>query len=411
MSDEPKPQYDKEHTWTNEFKDVVSKYAPKDMKAILEWGAGTSTVGFCKFGEQAGSDLFVTIDHHGDYLQSVINDRIGEVPSFLRPHEVPLSETKSPRSFRNKHFYSSAPLHYRRAFDAIFVDGRVRNECLFMAALLARPNAFIMLHDFRRIRYVTSKFLFEVVDSDYRGSLVLKRKPAFEAICSGFVDSLPEARSIAILDEADDYAEDGRNDYADLGKGGDLDEAGQDALQALLDKYLTKDLGKILEWGTRVSTGLIFEHVKNFHLEHYLSVKPSVSSMSGRTSPSDRNHSFDERPVSVIGHTKPGGRDLNFHYSTCPVFFRRLYDFIYVGRERRNECLLTAALLSHPETIVILQNSDHVHYTSGRFLFETVEKAGGFAVLRRKPELTDVFGDFLESLGGKYDTAEIDSAR
>jgi len=56
------------------------------------------------------------------------------------------------------------PISFGGKFDFIFIDGRRRMECAFVAALLASEDAVIVIHDYRRNRYQTILSLFDVVE-------------------------------------------------------------------------------------------------------------------------------------------------------------------------------------------------------------------------------------------------------
>ena len=58
----------------------------------------------------------------------------------------------------------------REKFDFIFIDGKLRNDCLRKSLELLSPESIVILHDANRVNYhqELSKFKFSVLFSDHR---------------------------------------------------------------------------------------------------------------------------------------------------------------------------------------------------------------------------------------------------
>lgn len=134
-----------------EFCRALDAFAPKSVEAVLEWGSGLTTQVLADYGERKWrTRLLLTIDENQDYQDAIFRTR--PKPGFVRSKVLnqtgPCFNQTDPELN-----YSTYPLVLGRTFDLIFIDGRRRMECAFMALLLARPETIVILHDYRRTRY------------------------------------------------------------------------------------------------------------------------------------------------------------------------------------------------------------------------------------------------------------------
>jgi hypothetical protein len=84
-------------------------------------------------------------------------------------------------------------------------------------------------------------------------------------------------------------------------------------------------------------------------------------------------------------------RDEGLSYSTFPLSLGYKFDFIYIDGRRRLECALTAAIMCHPQTIVVLHDYRRTRHQSVKGLFDIVEDGPQFRVMRRKHAFADEF--------------------
>jgi len=170
--------------YASEYRRVIRQYVPSSARNFLEWGAGYTTKMLVEYLDEISPDLFLTIDSNKSYLDDVVKDI---KRPYLRSEAV--SMTGPCVDDRDTGLnYSHLPLTYGCKFDFIFIDGRRRMECAFVAALLAGRDAVVVIHDYRRNRYQTILSLFDVVE-DGPQFRVLKVKPALAAAFAGsFLD-------------------------------------------------------------------------------------------------------------------------------------------------------------------------------------------------------------------------------
>jgi hypothetical protein len=138
---------------------VVDTYAAAP-RAILEWGAGLSTLLFAELAARRDT-TFVSIDHDADYARSVAaqvapSDRVRLLTADLVGPK--LSQADQGLS------YTTLPLSLGIEFGLILIDGRRRVECAHSAFALSNPESVVLLHDYRRARYLPVTLLFEVVE-------------------------------------------------------------------------------------------------------------------------------------------------------------------------------------------------------------------------------------------------------
>jgi hypothetical protein len=161
--------------YVQEFQRVLHSFAAHDVKAMLEWGGGLTTQILAAHAEALGTvELLLTIDNKPEYQKAIFAER--PRPAFLK--EIVLDLTGPCQSRRDPELaYSTYPLGLERKFDFIFIDGRRRMECAFIAAMLCHERTVVAIHDYHRARYQPVRALFDVVEdgSEFR---VMRPRPA-----------------------------------------------------------------------------------------------------------------------------------------------------------------------------------------------------------------------------------------
>lgn len=156
---------------------VLETHVPATARNILEWGSGLTSQVFVEYGNKWSAELFVTIDENASYQSSIFATR--ERPTYLA--EKVLTQVGPGKNQSDPQLtYTTYPLIYRKKFDLIFIDGRRRMECAFIAAIVSHPDTIIIIHDYRRSRYQAILALFEVVE-DGPQFRVMRPRPAVVA--------------------------------------------------------------------------------------------------------------------------------------------------------------------------------------------------------------------------------------
>lgn len=146
--------------YISEFRRVLATYAGTGVRSILEWGSGLTTQILAEHASRlADFELLLSIDSNAPYQEAVFAAR--ERPAFLQTVALDLV---GPQSLAPELPYSTYPLGLGRKFDLIFIDGRRRMECAFIASLLCHEKTVIVVHDYRRLRYQPILALFDVVE-------------------------------------------------------------------------------------------------------------------------------------------------------------------------------------------------------------------------------------------------------
>jgi len=134
-----------------ESADWLRSVIKSDWK-ILEWGSGGSTSFFL-----SQTRHLVTVEHNSDWCKKVVDyvndyNLYTDWDLFLRP---PVDEPSRVISFRAKGSfkkYAQVVLKYHN-LDLVFVDGRARKWCSWLAASRITPGGYLMLDNSERLDY------------------------------------------------------------------------------------------------------------------------------------------------------------------------------------------------------------------------------------------------------------------
>ena len=149
--------------WINE---KVKKYLNKHLKknySILEYGSGSSSFFFSKRVKKV-----LSIEHDKNYFEKVkfLNKDLNSKINFkLIEPEFDLSEkiftSQKSKKYKNLSFkkYVLYPYNLKKKYDVVFVDGRCREKCLMIGAILLKKNGFIILDDSEKKRKRYQKYI------------------------------------------------------------------------------------------------------------------------------------------------------------------------------------------------------------------------------------------------------------
>jgi hypothetical protein len=163
------------YNYINEFIRVIDTFAPANVQAILEWGSGLTSQVLADYAvRQWKSELLLTIDDNEIYQKSIF--AAAAAPACVSLKTINL--TGLCRSQEDPELnYSTFPLALGRKFDLLFIDGRRRVECAFIASLLAHEASIIIMHDYRRARYQPARALFEIVEDGQQFRVMRLHRP------------------------------------------------------------------------------------------------------------------------------------------------------------------------------------------------------------------------------------------
>ena len=145
--------------YLSELRRILEHYVKPTTRAFLEWGTGNSTLAIIQWHDTLAVDRFFSIDHNAAYLAELVP----QFPKWTGFRSI-LADLNGPTvDDRDQGLnYSTLPLTLAPQFDYIFIDGRRRLECAFVASLLCHPDTVVVLHDYRRRRYEPMKALYDV---------------------------------------------------------------------------------------------------------------------------------------------------------------------------------------------------------------------------------------------------------
>ncbi|HWX37127.1 MAG TPA: hypothetical protein VNZ53_58150 [Steroidobacteraceae bacterium] len=159
--------------YPQDFRYILTKYAPSETGNILEWGSGLTTLIVQSMLDEIGARLFTSIENDKEFFQSM-SQRVTDRRVRLLLREL-IGPTQAQDDIGDN--YTSYPLHACQTYDLVFIDGRRRLECAFVAALVAHQNTVVFMHDFRRSRYQAVIALYDIIE-ERRQFRVMKLRPA-----------------------------------------------------------------------------------------------------------------------------------------------------------------------------------------------------------------------------------------
>jgi len=110
---------------------------------VLEWGPGRSTL---QITEALPDARVFAIEHNPLWFDKMrkIEAASGRLQLFHEP--LTLSPGRSGK-------YVTAPLYWGESFDLIFIDGRLRTDCIAISRQVLRPGGVVLVHDAHRKPY------------------------------------------------------------------------------------------------------------------------------------------------------------------------------------------------------------------------------------------------------------------
>ena len=138
--------------WTysiqKDLEDILAKY---NVKNILEYGSGASTLYFTKKGYEITSieydqDWFFKIK---EYLKDMVNSNL----YFLPKDNIINNDYISKKNYNSYKNYVVFTTTLKKKYDLIIIDGRAREKCLEISLSLISPKGIIIFDDTERYRY------------------------------------------------------------------------------------------------------------------------------------------------------------------------------------------------------------------------------------------------------------------
>lgn len=169
--------------YISSLKQILTNHLKAGARSILEWGSGLTTLVLSELGSSWGTEILLTIDNYQAYQESIFLGRM--TPSFVKMAALDIDgPSKNQRDPELN--YSNFPLSLGRKFDLIFIDGRRRVECAFIAALVSHADTLVIVHDYRRGRYQSMRALFDIVEDGSQFRAMRLRPRVGESLADGY---------------------------------------------------------------------------------------------------------------------------------------------------------------------------------------------------------------------------------
>ena len=157
-----------------------------------------------------------------------------------------------------------------------------------------------------------------------------------------------------------------------------------DELVRVITQYVRPVTGNYLEWGAGNTTLAIAALRQELGIERLDTIDDDPDYLEAIRAQVAPWPGFAVHPADLTG-PKRSDRDPEFNYASLPLAWMRQFDFIYIDGRRRMECAMVAALVSHPQTVVVLHDYRRARYQSVRLLFDVIEDGSQFRVMRPGP--------------------------
>jgi len=174
----------------------------------------------------------------------------------------------------------------------------------------------------------------------------------------------------------------GRDD--DLEQGSYLAE-----LAAIAARFCGRRTGNVLEWGGGISSLMLADFIAERKQGHLLTIDHNQPYLHAVVSAATAKEVVTALAIDIIG-PREGQSDECLNYSTVPLHYPDTFDLISIDGRRRLECALTAALISHEETVVVIHDYRRLRYQSVLGLFDVVSDGPQFWVLKVKSQMRSI---------------------
>lgn len=159
-----------------------------------------------------------------------------------------------------------------------------------------------------------------------------------------------------------------------------------DELVRVFTRYGRPGTRNCLEWGAGNTTVAIAALRQQLAIERLDTIDDNPEYLEAIRRQVKPWAGFACHAAELIG-PKQSDRDPELNYATLPLAWVRQFDFIYIDGRRRMECAIVAALVSHPQTVVVLHDYRRARYQPVRLLFDVIEDGPQFRVMRPAPAL------------------------
>jgi hypothetical protein len=174
------------------------------------------------------------------------------------------------------------------------------------------------------------------------------------------------------------------NEITVLGRVRSSEDYGADYLSELrriLTRFVKPVTRSYLEWGAGNTTLAIVEWRNELAVDTFYSIDNDRAYLDDVVRQIPPWSGFHPICADLTG-PKAGDRDPELNYSTLPLGLAPSFDFILIDGRRRLECAFVAALLCHPDTVVVLHDYRRKRYQPVTALFEIIEDGSQFRVMR-----------------------------
>lgn len=172
-----------------------------------------------------------------------------------------------------------------------------------------------------------------------------------------------------------------------------------DSLAKILNERVTLKTGNILEWGAGITTLLFSDMLPRLGHGNLLTIDHNRSYLESVVEAAANRHLITALAIDTIG-PRESQSDQCLNYSTYPLHFKGMFDLIYIDGRRRLECALTAALVSHEDTVVVVHDYKRHRYQPMLMLFDVLEDGPHFRILKRKARFAQSGADWEDLAGG-----------
>jgi hypothetical protein len=166
----------------------------------------------------------------------------------------------------------------------------------------------------------------------------------------------------------------------------------------VLDTHVRKEARAVLEWGSGLTTQVFADYgASRWDTRLMVSLDENAAYQKAIFGSQEIPRFLKLDVVGQIGPARSQD-DVGINFSTYPLRFLCKFDVIFIDARRRMECAFMAAIMFHPDTVIILHDYRRSRYQPILALFQIVEDGSQFRVMRPRPDVLAAMAPGIEGV-------------
>lgn len=159
-----------------------------------------------------------------------------------------------------------------------------------------------------------------------------------------------------------------------------------------MKEYVVPVSGNYLEWGAGHTTTEIALFAQQNGGKFFLTIDNNEKYLKDVLAPL-KEFEFLAGAFLDINGPCINQEDRGLNYSSYPISLRKKFDFIFIDGRRRNECAMSAALMCHKDTTILVHDYRRARYQPMKAFFQVIEDGAQFRVMRPKMSIFNALNE------------------